>query len=234
MQDTKKIILDTAQNLFYTIGYETTSIQTIIDTVGIAKGTFYHHFKSKEELLDKLIERLSDTIIGTMGNVAEDTSLNALEKLNKAFTLAGQIKVDTDNVEVIIVLTKNFYKESNIRMLHKITEKVIKITVPILAKIIKQGVEEKLFDTRDPEYMGELIMRMGVFIQDKFKDLLCNIDNVDPNEAAELFINETGMLQTSVERMLLTEPGSINFYEPDLYYRFFRKLKERGGLNDQN
>ena len=48
-------ILDAAQHLFYSKGYDEPSIQEIIDAVGIAKGTFYHHFESKQELLDHLI-----------------------------------------------------------------------------------------------------------------------------------------------------------------------------------
>ena len=56
-------ILDVAQQFFYTKGYEQTSVQDIIDQVGIAKGTFYHYFGSKVELLDELIERMTDQVL---------------------------------------------------------------------------------------------------------------------------------------------------------------------------
>ncbi len=46
-------LLDTARQLFFEIGYEKTSVNDIIDRVGVAKGTFYHYFKTKEDLLDK-------------------------------------------------------------------------------------------------------------------------------------------------------------------------------------
>ena len=43
--------LDVAQQLFFSQGYERTTVQEIIDTVGVAKGTFYHYFDSKQAIL---------------------------------------------------------------------------------------------------------------------------------------------------------------------------------------
>jgi AcrR family transcriptional regulator len=48
-------LLDAAQKLFYAKGYEKTPVQDNIDRVGVAKGTFYHYFGSKVELLDELV-----------------------------------------------------------------------------------------------------------------------------------------------------------------------------------
>ena len=62
-QERKKEIMDTAQMLFYTIGYDAVTVNTIIATIGISKGTFYHYFKSKEQLLDELVERFTETAI---------------------------------------------------------------------------------------------------------------------------------------------------------------------------
>ena len=52
----KNEILDTAERLFHTKGYEKTTINDILKEVNIAKGTFYYYFKSKEEVMDALIE----------------------------------------------------------------------------------------------------------------------------------------------------------------------------------
>ena len=56
-------ILDTAQYLCYSKGYERTSVQDIIDEIGIAKGTFYHYFRSKQDLLDALVDRIADQTV---------------------------------------------------------------------------------------------------------------------------------------------------------------------------
>ena len=49
--------LDVGERLFYTKGYDQTSIQEIIDAVGVAKGLFYYYFRAKGDLLDAIIER---------------------------------------------------------------------------------------------------------------------------------------------------------------------------------
>ncbi|MCH5250603.1 MAG: helix-turn-helix transcriptional regulator, partial [Lachnospiraceae bacterium] len=51
-EERKKEILDIAEELFTTKGYDKTSTTDILERVGIARGTMYYHFKSKEEILD--------------------------------------------------------------------------------------------------------------------------------------------------------------------------------------
>lgn len=61
-QDTRERIIEKADALFYERGYEKTSFADIADQVGISRGNFYHHFKTKDAILSAVIDhRLSDT-----------------------------------------------------------------------------------------------------------------------------------------------------------------------------
>ena len=71
--DRKSEILDMARAMFISIGYEDTSINDLIKKLGIAKGTFYHYFKSKEELLDQVINEVNKEIVN---NICEISSLD--------------------------------------------------------------------------------------------------------------------------------------------------------------
>ena len=52
-------ILDAAQRLFLEKGYDNTTIQDIVDELGgLTKGAVYHHFKSKEEIMDAVGDRM--------------------------------------------------------------------------------------------------------------------------------------------------------------------------------
>lgn len=55
MNKTKRKIFEISMDLFAKKGYDATSIEEITSVVGIAKGTLYYHFTSKEEILDFLI-----------------------------------------------------------------------------------------------------------------------------------------------------------------------------------
>lgn len=59
---TRDRIIEAADQLFYQQGYEQTSFANIAEAVGITRGNFYHHFKSKDEILDAVISnRLGST-----------------------------------------------------------------------------------------------------------------------------------------------------------------------------
>ena len=68
----KNEILDAAGILFTEKGYDNTSVTDIMNAVGIAKGTLYHHYKSKEDILNALIKRQTDDIFFSAKKIADD------------------------------------------------------------------------------------------------------------------------------------------------------------------
>src|SRR4026209_3026106 len=78
-------ILDAAQRIIYTKGYEQLTIQDILDSLQIAKGTFYHYFDSKRALLEALIERMMDQLVQLVTPIVDDLNLSALDKFQRFF-----------------------------------------------------------------------------------------------------------------------------------------------------
>lgn len=85
---TEQRILDTATKLFLEKGWEETTVQDIINELGdLTRGAFYHHYKSKDEIIDAVTARMfSKDDIYKM--IREDTTLNGFEKLKKAVELS--------------------------------------------------------------------------------------------------------------------------------------------------
>ena len=54
----KMELLQIAYRLFLTRGYENTSVDGIIEEAGIAKGTYYYYFESKEQMLEEVIDMM--------------------------------------------------------------------------------------------------------------------------------------------------------------------------------
>ena len=84
----KNEIIDTAAMLFESKGYEQCSVNDILTAIGIAKGTFYHYFKSKEEVLDAVIAKMMDQITQQVRSVEADPGLSPEEKLLQVFLAA--------------------------------------------------------------------------------------------------------------------------------------------------
>lgn len=79
----KQEILDAAEALFARKGFDETSTGDILEAVGIARGTLYYHFKSKEDILDAVIERMTRQLLANARAITEDESLPVLERLTK-------------------------------------------------------------------------------------------------------------------------------------------------------
>ena len=86
-EETVNLILDVSQRLFMEKGYEHTSIQDIIDHLGgLSKGAIYHHFDSKEDILNAVITRMSEESEGRLRKIVDRKDLNGKEKLRCIFT----------------------------------------------------------------------------------------------------------------------------------------------------
>ena len=80
-------ILDVSQRLFLEKGYDNTTIQDIVDHLdGLTKGAVYHHFKSKEEIMDAVGDRMFATN-NPFEKVRGRSDLNGLQKLREAIRL---------------------------------------------------------------------------------------------------------------------------------------------------
>ena len=83
-EERKNEILDVAEVLFASKGYDNTSTNDILKEVNIARGTLYYHFKSKEDILDAIISRMETALIGRAKAVASDKSIPVLERMTMA------------------------------------------------------------------------------------------------------------------------------------------------------
>jgi AcrR family transcriptional regulator len=76
----RRDILDAAQRLVFSKGYEPMTIQDILDALGMSKGAFYHYFDSKAAVLEALISRMRDDAMGVLKPLLDDPALPALDR----------------------------------------------------------------------------------------------------------------------------------------------------------
>lgn len=133
----KKELIKIAYDLFITKGYENTSVDEIIAKAGIAKGTYYYHFESKEQMLEEVINMMIDEGLKRAKKVVNST-LSLEEKL--IFTiLALQVTPEEQSVQDAI------HTKENIILHKKINDKIIDTAVPLLSSIVREAKKEGLF-----------------------------------------------------------------------------------------
>ena len=163
-EERKKEILDIAEELFTTKGYDNTSTTDILERVGIARGTIYYHFKSKEEILDALIDRI---IQGIVRNVKSALSYNATAP-QKIISFIGATRVDSAIGKEI---TDHVHKPQNALMHQKILNSLLSELTPIAAGIIKDGIKEGSFYTNYPEEAAEMLLIYSSIVFDDLNEI---------------------------------------------------------------
>ena len=216
----KNEILDVAQELFFSKGYKQTSIESIIKKIGVAKGTIYYYFKSKEDLMDKLVKRMTNQILIEVKKITERTDLDALTKLNRAYITTRNVKLE--NIELIKLYLKVLYKDENIILRHKIYMSNVELLVPEFAKIIQQGVEEKVFNTPFPGKAARLIFELAQILSDSTAKFFLEIDK--NSEIVEKLKKEIDIYEDGIERIIGAKKGSINIVDRRALKNILKKL----------
>ena len=153
-EETVNRILDVAYRLFMEKGYEYTSIQEIINQLGgLSKGAIYHHFKSKEDILVAVTDRITGDSNRMLAEIRDRKDLNGKEKLKTLFK-ASLFRSEQDE---IFATAPNLH--NNPKLLCSILYDTMEDVAPnYILPIIKQGIEDGSIQTDYPGALAELII----------------------------------------------------------------------------
>ncbi len=156
-EETVQLILDVAYRLFMEKGYEGTSIQDIIDQLGgLSKGAIYHHFKSKEDILVAVVDRMTAESNQMLAVIRDRSDLCGIEKLKTIFKESINRPVQND----IFTVVPNF--QNNPKLLFSLLHETIEEAAPnYLLPIIKEGISDGSFETDYPEQLAEMILLLA-------------------------------------------------------------------------
>ena len=153
-EGTVNLIMDAAFRLFMEKGYEHTSVQDIIDNLGgLSKGAIYHHFKSKEEILVAVVERMTAESNRVLADIRDRSDLNGREKLKTIFKSSVKRPVQDE----IFTVAPDF--RNNPRLLFLIFRDTVDEVAPnYILPIIEQGLSDGSIQTEYPRQLSELII----------------------------------------------------------------------------
>lgn len=150
-EETVERILVTAQRLFLEKGYEQTTIQDITDNLGgLTKGAIYHHFKSKEEIIDAVSDRMFFSN-NPFEAVRERKDLNGLQKLREAIRLNQSDQERTNLTIQSIPVCKNP------RLLMEMINSNRKILTPYYQELLEEGNRDGSIHTEYAKEIAELM-----------------------------------------------------------------------------
>jgi AcrR family transcriptional regulator len=220
-------ILDCARNLFFSRGYENTTVNDIIEAAGASKGAFYHYFESKDALLQALATRLADESLVALQPILGDPDLNAVERLNALFAGARQFKAE--NAPELRRTFDVLFRPENLTLFHRIDEALIEKVAPAFAGIIAEGMREGSMDAADPLATAEMILHLRISMGRLMQRALRLAAAGDIETAIAMLDERLKLYGLAVERVLKLPDGTLNVAGPGFARAFLEATPPAGG-----
>lgn len=192
----RNLILDSAERLMFVMPDKDITINLIAKEAEIGKGSIYYYFRSKDEIINAVIERCYKKAIHEYFR-AVNNYLTAVEKIKCLFQSMIKKEFHDNQQNFIIALHLN----EDILLHNKMKQVAIDEVSPILTEILKQGVAEGSMLTDTPEESAEIIVGVLTFLLDDFSS------TIDTHRT----YNKLKILANVLETCLHTAEGSFNF-----------------------
>jgi AcrR family transcriptional regulator len=209
-------LLDCAQRLFLSQGYERTTINDVIRETGLSKGAFYHHYRSKEDLLEAIAQRFAEDSLAFTTGLRADRGLDALQRLNRLLAMGRDWKLE--HIGELKAMFTVLLQPANAVLYHRIVEAVFSVLAPALAEIIEDGKSQGVFDTGDARTAADTLLWLSNGRRPLILTAMATADT-DVEAAISLIVSRVRAEEAIVDRILGLPGGSVQLLGPEATIR---------------
>jgi AcrR family transcriptional regulator len=217
--------LDQAQALFLARGYDNTSLNDVIAESGTSKGAFYYYFPSKEALLEALADRIARQAFAEVQGFVDESGLDPLARLNAFLAVSCQFKLDMAQ-EGWAIFAALFRPENRV-LYQRIAVAWEALFQPVLTKLIAQGVKERVFDTFDPEGVGEMLQQLVSTTYPIVAEAIAAPTEMQRRAAISTFEKRLRLHGIAIDRILGLPDESVRIVEPGYARTFMATLPRK-------
>ncbi len=153
-------LIEAAEALFRGQGYKQTSVNDIVKKVGVAQGTFYYYFESKDDILDAVINHYIDSYQKSLEHLLSQGGMSPCQKIEIiANTALAMHKYDPNLVEFL-------HTEENLVTHQRYVMKSFAIVIPLITAIVEQGKAAGMFDVKYPRESVEMLVYAFGYLED--------------------------------------------------------------------
>lgn len=213
----KQEILHAALQLFYEKGYENTTINNIIDELGVSKGAFYHYFESKEDVIISIAREYTEKSISIISSVIDRPSLSAIEKMNEIIKAINEFKYREREWR------KKFRgaikSEENLKLQNKLINYMKQDSIGLFAGLIDSGVDQGIFgDPVNSREMAEFflnnIFALNIEVDEMENDTFMAGKELDEGPFLTKLEAKVRFYEVMFNRTFQLQQGSFDLHTP--------------------
>ncbi|MDR3560556.1 MAG: TetR/AcrR family transcriptional regulator [Negativicutes bacterium] len=184
----KAEIMGAAEAHFKMHGYHETQIGDIVKAIGVAQGTFYYYFKSKEEIVEAIVKQKLTQVIDEIESIADSKEMNALAKISSVIRriYTGSIQDDGSLIFEYLYNDKYFY------ILDRIGRQFRELFSPQMQKIVDEGIQQGIFRVAYPNGAVDFIQAV----------IRCLVESLYKKESDENMAQRKGLAQKLIQTTL--------------------------------
>ena len=206
----KQEILITAETLFCQKGYEQTSVQDILDILNISKGSFYHHFVSKEALLEGICQKRAEQIYQNV-LLTVDHSYSNLNNLNKLFS--GMIPFQNEKLVFLLMLLPIFSLPEGRMMKITYCDALAELFTPDVIYWLHKGHDSKELYCPEPEITADLILSLINRLWVMICGMMISAEKNGKETDLQAILQLTDRYRISIEQILSMPFGSLELID---------------------
>jgi AcrR family transcriptional regulator len=196
----KQEIMQTALKLFLRQGYEKTSTNDIIRELGLSRGGLYHHFRSKEEILDSAIATLLLSELKNAEATFFDDKISAVQKVKFLIEFEAPAQEMLEDVKTII------HTKDNPTLITHLLRQKLQIVTPYFERILEQGMKEGVFECRYPQEVSKITVILSTLL---FSDTILDMNY-------EEFMRMIEAFQIAATALTGAKPGTFDFMKASI------------------
>ena len=193
------------------------SVQDLLDELGASKGAFYHYFDSKQSLLEAVVDRLADAAIAALAPILDDAELPALPKLERVF--AGIARFKAERKDLMLALIEVWNSDGNAIVREKLRRSTVSRMVPLLSRVVKQGIDEGVFNVDSPDETATVFVSLMLGFQELAIDLF--LARQASTITFEVVQGSVASFTAAFERILGIPNGSITLIDASTLHFWF-------------
>jgi AcrR family transcriptional regulator len=205
-KDTRADLVADARQLILSHGYANTSVNTINARAGLSKGTFYHYFKSKSDLLDAVVDQLTQEGWRNTRHAIESTTGGAIERFRRFLAAARRWRLVA--LPQTAEIMRAVFRPENSLLRERMREQSISLAAPALAALLEDGNREGVFEVADSAATARVFLILAYGVSDDMMREVISSTLSDEDLLAQVVARGSAFMRAT-ESLLGVPAGTI-------------------------